>query len=104
MASAAEQLVRRSLAKVGLKLVKSRRRADLSIDDRGLYAVQRTKDGRFVCSGDFGLTLEQARAVIVLARRGKLGPSPLDMLEFDEGGLDLLMFDSHGKPKTKFTV
>lgn len=84
MASPDERRVSRALAKLGLRLRKSRRRAELSIDDRGGYAVQQKKDGRFVCTGNFGLTLDEARAFVVLARRGKLGLSPLDMLEFDD--------------------
>jgi hypothetical protein len=78
MASPDERRVRRNLAKVGLKLVKSRRRAELSIDDRGKYSVVRRSNGRFICSGDFSLSLEEARACIVLARKGEFDPHSLD--------------------------
>jgi hypothetical protein len=106
MASPDERRVRRNLAKVGLKLVKSRRRAELSIDDRGKYSVVRRSNGRFICSGDFSLSLEEARACIVLARKGEFDPHSLDgpQFEFDTRALDKLLFGASGKPKAKFPV
>jgi hypothetical protein len=106
MASPEERRIRRQLARLGFKLLKSRRRAELSIDDRGGYAVVRRSTGRFVCSGNFSLTLEEAQAAIILARKGEFDPHPLDgpQFEFDTRAVDKLLFDAAGQPKAKFTV
>jgi hypothetical protein len=94
MASPEERRVRRSLAKVGLRLLKSRRRADLTIDDRAGYAVQRRSNGRFVCPGNYGLTLDEARACVVSARKGSFDSRALDeLLAFDDSALKLLEFN-----------
>jgi hypothetical protein len=100
MANAEERRVRRSLAKLGFRLLKSRRRVAPTIDDRGRYAVQRLSDGRFVAGVDFSLTLTDCMSAIVVIRRGGLqfDTAVCDQLTFDPSlPLELLTRSMHGE-------